>query len=89
MKITIRHNSVPLKNANLDRGFSDLMADLTEDNFYRVKVKTKSKLSFNTDLDHSPIEILETISKRLEKKASNSIASLKSRQQASSSNWLS
>lgn len=73
MEIIIRHNSVYLKNANLGKGFSDLMADLTVDNYGRVKVKTKSNLSFYTDLDHLPLGILDDISKRLEKKASNRI----------------
>jgi len=89
MEIIIRHNGVYLKNANLGKGFSDLRADLTLDNNNRVKVKTKSNPSFYTDLDHPPIGILGDISKRLEKKASNRIASLKSRRHALSSNWLS
>ena len=89
MEIIIGHSSVYLKNTNLGKGFSDLMADLTVDNYSRVKVKTKSNLSFYTDLDHLPMGILDATSKRLEKKANNRIAILKSRQQASSSHWLS
>ena len=73
MEIIVRHNSVYLKNANLGKGFSDLMADLTVDKHGRVKVKTKSNLSFYTDLDHLPSEILVAMSERLEGKASNRI----------------
>jgi hypothetical protein len=65
MEIIIRHNSVYLKNPNLGKGCSDFMADLTVDNFSRVKVKTTCNLSFYTDLDHLPIGILNTISKRI------------------------
>ena len=62
MEIIIRHNGVYLKNANLNKGFSELMVDLTVDNYSRVKVKTKSNLSFYTDLVNFPYEILVAMS---------------------------
>ena len=73
MEIIVRHNSIYLKNASLGKGFSDMMADLTVDNYGRVKVYIGSKLSFYTDLDNVPSEILVAISERLEKEASNRI----------------
>jgi len=72
MEIIVRHNSAHLENANLGKGFADMTADLILDKYGRVKV-VGSKLSFYTDLDHLPFEILDTISKRLEKEASNRI----------------
>ena len=72
MEIVVRHNNVYLKNANLGKGFADMTADLILDKYGRVKV-IGSKLSFYTDLDHLPFEILDAISKRLEKEASNRI----------------
>ena len=72
MEIIVRHNSVYLKNANLGKGFADMIADLIVDKYGRVKV-IGSKLSFYTDLDHLPFEILDAISKRLEKEADNRI----------------
>lgn len=72
MEIIIRHNSIYLKNANLGKGFSDMTTDLIIDKYGRVKV-FMSKLSFLTDLDRLPIEILDAVSKRLEKEAGNRI----------------
>ena len=73
MEIIVRHNSVYLKNANLGKGFSNVVADLIVDKLGRVKVCAGSKLSFYTDIDHLPFEILDAISKGLEKEASNRI----------------
>ena len=70
MEIIVRHNSVYLKNANLGKGFSDMTADLILNKYGRVKV-IGSKLSFYTDLDHLPFEILDAISERPEKGADN------------------
>ena len=72
MEIIVRHNRVYLKSANLGKGFADITADLILDKYGRVKV-IGSKLSFHIDLDHLPLEILDTISQRLEKEASNRI----------------
>jgi len=72
MEIIVRHNGVYLKNASLGKGFSDIVADLIVDKLGRVKV-IGSKLSFYTDLGHLPFEILDAISKGLEKEASNRI----------------
>jgi len=72
MEIIVRHNRVYLKSANLGKGFADITADLILDKYGRVKV-IGSKLSFHIDLDHLPFEILDTISQRLEKEASNRI----------------
>ena len=72
MEIIVRHNRVYLKRANLGKGFADITADLILDKYGRVKV-IGSKLSFHTDLDHLPFEMLDTISQRLEKEASNRI----------------
>ena len=72
MEIIVRHNRVYLKSANLGKGFADITADLILDKYGRVKV-VGSKLSFHIDLDHLPFEILDTISQRLEKEASNRI----------------
>ena len=73
MDVIVRHNSVYLKNASLGKGFADMAADLIVDKLGRVKVYVGSKLSFYTDLDHLPFEILDAISKGLEKEASNRI----------------
>ena len=73
MEIIVRHNSVYLKNVNLDKGFSYLMADLIVTRYGRVLVKTSSKLSFYTGLDNLPFEILNAISERLKKESSNRI----------------
>jgi hypothetical protein len=73
MEIIVRYNSVYLKNASLGKGFADMAADLIVDKLGRVKVYVGSKLSFYTDLDHLPFEILDAISKGLEKEASNRI----------------
>ena len=72
MEIIVRYNRVYLKNANLGKGFADIIADLILDKYGKVKV-IGSKLSFHTDLDHLPFEILDAISKRLEKEADNRI----------------
>lgn len=72
MEIIIRHNRVYLKNASLGKGFADMITDLIVDKYGRVKV-IGSKLFFCTDIDHLPFEILDAISKRLEKETSNRI----------------
>jgi len=72
VEISVRHNSVYLKNPNLGKGFSNMSADLILDKYGRVKV-IGSKLSFYTDIDHLPFEILDAISKRLKKETSNRI----------------
>jgi len=73
MDVIVRHNSVYLKNASLGKGFADMAADLIVDKLGRVKVYVGSKLSFYTDLDHLPFEILDAISKGLEKEVNNRI----------------
>jgi len=72
MEIIFRHNSVYLKNASLGKGFADIIADLIVDTHGRVKV-VSSKLSFYTDLNHLPFEILDAISEGLEKETDNRI----------------
>lgn len=71
LEIIIRNNRVYLKKANLGENFSDLIADLSVDKYGKVKVKTKSNPSFNTNLNHLSPKILTAISKRLEKETSN------------------
>jgi hypothetical protein len=73
MEITIRHNSVYLRNVDLGESFSNIMADLIVDKLGRVKVETESKHSFYTDLDNLPLELLQAISKVLKKEAKNRI----------------
>ena len=73
LEIIIRHNHIYLKKANLGKNFSDLIADLTVNKYGKVKVKIRSNLSFNTNLEHLPSTILVAISERLEKNASNRI----------------
>lgn len=62
-----------MKNVNLGKVFSDIVADLIVDRYGRVEVKTRSKLSFYTDLDHIPPEIWVVISERLENETRNRI----------------
>lgn len=62
-----------MKDANLGKGFSDMVADLVVDQQGRVKVYVMSKLSFYTDVEHLPSEILDTISERLKGETSNRI----------------
>lgn len=71
-EIIVRQNSIYLKAANLGKSFSELVADLTVDNYGRVKV-AGSKTSFNTDIGCLPLEILETMSERLGKESNNKI----------------
>jgi len=71
LEIIIRHNHIYLKKANLGKNFSDLIADLTVNKYGKVKVKIRSNLSFNTNLEHLPSTILVAMSKRLEKKTNN------------------
>jgi len=72
MEIIVRHNRVYLKNANLGKDFSNVIADLILDKYGRVKV-IGSKLSFYMGIDYLPFEILDAISERLEKETSNRI----------------
>ena len=72
MEIIIRHNGVYLKNANLGKGFAGMTADLVLNKYGRVTV-VGSKLSFLTDLNRIPVEILDAVTKSLEKEAGNRI----------------
>lgn len=72
MDVIVRYNSVYLKNANLGKSFGNMVADLIVDKYGKVKI-IKSKLSFYTDLDCLPFEMLNVISERLEKEGSNRI----------------
>lgn len=72
MEIIVRH-SVYLKNVDLGKGFSNVVVDLIVDKLGWVNVCVGSKLSFYTDLDRLPFEILDAISKVLEKEAGNRI----------------
>lgn len=73
MEILVRHNNVQVKNVNLGKGFSDVLANLTLDSQCRVRVQIGSKMTFNTDLGALSTEILHPISDRLEKEADNRI----------------
>ena len=72
MDVIVRYNSVYLKNASLGKSFGNMVADLIVDKYGKVKI-IKSKLSFYTDLDCLPFEMLNVISERLEKEGSNRI----------------
>ena len=73
MKIIVEHNCVHVQNVDLSKNFSDLIVDIIIDRYGRVKVKTGSKLSFYTDLNHIPAQILMNISKKLNVEPSNRI----------------
>ena len=73
MEILIGQTGVYLKDANLGESFSDMMTDLIVDRFGRVKVYIGSTLSFYTDLNHLPSEILMAVSKGLGMSVSNRI----------------
>lgn len=73
MEISLRHNSVYLRNIDLGENFSNIMADLIVDKLGRVKVKTGSKHLFYMDLDKLPPEVLQGISEVLKKEVKNRI----------------
>ena len=73
MEISIRHNRVHLRNADLGENFSNIMTDLILDKLGRVKVKTGSNNFFYMDLDKLPIEVLQAISEVLKKEVKNRI----------------
>lgn len=58
MEILIGQTCVYLKDVNLGESFSDMTADLMVDRFGKVRVYRESTLSFFTDLNHLPSEIL-------------------------------
>ena len=71
MEIIVRHNIVKLRNADLGESFSNMVADLTVDKLGRVKVEAGSLISFETDLDNIPLELLQAISEVLKNETHN------------------
>ena len=67
MDIIIKHNGIYLKNMNLVKDSSDVVAVLTLDDNNRVNVKIKSNISSYTALDHPVSGMLCVIPKRVEK----------------------
>ena len=72
MEISIRYNNVYLFDVELGESFN-MVADLKVDKYGRVEVKTGSNLSFYTDLDQLPLEVLHSISEILKKEANSGI----------------
>ena len=76
MEIIVIHNSVSVKNVNLDKEFSGMIADLLVDRLGRVKVYTGSnqkRLSFYTTLEYLPSELLLAMSEKIENEVSNRV----------------